>query len=161
MIVSEDDSLAYHIFTFYLPLFFCVVSIIGGVIFIITHFKFVRMRLYSGRLFLHVTIIQIALSLVFGLSLFYMTVDQQVATQNESDNHTLFIVNQGESVLFGVIGFHISICYFLYHFFISHNLYKTSTLRHNISDTKHRIQQYVLLTQLIAFPGSIIAAVCD
>jgi len=158
MIISNYASSAYIVFTFYIPLILCCLSLLGGFFVIRTHSKFIRMKLYSGKLILHVTIIQLIITIIFGTSLFYKTADQAGSTGNNSSFRLSFIISPVWATILGALEAFVSLCYFFYHFFMSHNLYYT-TNQYNSHSFKKRHQSYIIITQTLSFLLTFLAVV--
>jgi len=159
MIISHSTSRLYEIFTYYLPLIFCSLSILGAIIIIITYAKFLRMRIYVGKAFLHTSIVQLMLSLLFLFSLYYKSEEQMEDPDYPEPNHFYIVIDKTWGTIIGGIEVHVSLCHYLYHFFISHNLYYSFMKSQQGLNFKRRFKRYVAMTHFISLSVAIGAMV--
>ena len=108
-----------QIWSFYLPLILCIISIIGSILFIFSFIKIPSLRINLGKLILIITIIETIFSAFILFSLFYT---QNSITVPENRKIIIF-TNSGHECI--AIGFIFSFClwnYFFLNFFLCHNL---------------------------------------
>jgi len=169
MIIYPDNESIYQVFIKYLPLSLSLFSFIGGIIIIVTHLKFFRLKIYSGKLFLHISIIQLVTLTLFTLSLFYKgpavstskvnsTEESNQDKANTITSNSGFIVQGIAADILSGMGLYATTCLYFYYFFLSHNLYMNSKKR-ALKNFRTRFRRYLALTHFFALSLTIYAVV--